>query len=624
MVTAGGLLNENVDTLLISGLGCAIVAAHGTDEVVGCLLVAGVQAQLVSSAGSNTGHIGGLSGLLRLFRLLRLLRLGATALSVQTSDVVSILQLGGLQNTHGHKGAISTDVANLTADGGVQRILLCIPSEYGACAGAELEVLVGAAGNQIDILLGTAGVQEVQMVTAGSFLNEHINTLLVSGVSCAVVAAHCTGEVVGSILISGMQTQLVSSARNNAGHIGGLSGNLGFLGLLGLLGLGAAAFASSCEPCAELADANLAGILDIAGLRGRYSLVGTIGTQIPVGAIDSGLNILVLSVQNINSMLTGGLEHDIGLSCIVGAGNDIQISLGGAIHEVDVVTTGGLFQIYINHLRLSLSGCIVEAAHLAGNAQNRRTGNAVLLHSKLVSSASNRSIHKGQRAGSLRNNRGLLGSGSVSGLHEVSNKLSHACVGGIIAGDVVDAGDREGGVTAVSTHEVQIVGDAAVDSIGVSLAAPVEGNSGFFNDSDSASLLTVISGVLIDFDVLLDIAVHEEETVAVAVGPLNGNLNSIAGVGGSCQILAIHLAGEVVIHTIDVHEHIVALAHINQSAPVVGNGLCGGLATAGNAAVQSTTGIELDSALVVDNVTGNGNGIANSNLSNFIALQAVC
>ena len=286
---------------------CAAIGAYGLAGVTG--LGAG---RVLSTLNGGIGVLAG--------RNIGIIRLGSTAHCVQAGDIVGILQLRAPQDTHGHILAIGTDVANFIAYGGVQSGLLCIPGIDGACAGSEGKVSVGVLGHQIDVLLCAVGVHKVQVVAAGGLLNEEIDTIFISGIGGAVVAAHRTGEVVGSVLLGRNQAQLISSAGNQLlCHVaGGIATN----------GAGAVyVVVSSGDLIALVAlGAQSAGIDGVAvgGAGGSNGLA----CHIVMGAVDGA------------GCLTGGSCHRIG-----DALTEQQECKFGIVHEYITGTGDGLNRV---------------------------------------------------------------------------------------------------------------------------------------------------------------------------------------------------------------------------------------------------------------------------------------
>ena len=102
----------------------------------------------------------------------------------------------------------------------------------------------------------------------------------------------------------------------------------------------------------------------------------------------------MLGVQDVSGGICvcfQSLEDNVGLGCIVVAGDDVHVGLNTINGEVDAVAVLNSLQVNIDHLVEALRGSPVVAVHSAGNTQV--LAQASLVHDQLVSGANSRSVN---------------------------------------------------------------------------------------------------------------------------------------------------------------------------------------------------------------------------------------
>ena len=198
---------------------------------------------------------------------------------------------------------------------------------------------------------------------------------------------------------------------------------------------------------------------------------------------------------------------------------DVQLVL--AIHEVEAEAALNFFDGHISSSTGIGGGSQVVAVHSACEVQS------------LATLGLNQSVLVGAGSGLA------LSSGEVpSHGAEACGELGNTDLSNILASDVLDIGSGNGVVGAVGA---QVTGCACnLSGEDAALLVPGEGSGGLCSDAD-ASLAFL---VLVDVDVQLVLAVHEEEADA-ALNLFDGHVNSLGGILGGSQVVAVHLAGEV-------------------------------------------------------------------------------
>ena len=181
------------------------------------------------------------------------------------------------------------------------------------------------------------------------------------------------GGVAGQVhnrAVGHLHTQFVSGSIYRLGNQSSITRRLAGLGIGGFR-IGSFYFLHLAKPGAELRNTDEGGIGNIGSQRRRNCVIGAECTQIPLRAHSSCINILVLQIQLPNSMRTAGLQNGVDLGGIRVAGNNIQVSLGVAVHKVDVIAALGLLQIDIDHIGDGICSTIVPACHLAAECKER-------------------------------------------------------------------------------------------------------------------------------------------------------------------------------------------------------------------------------------------------------------
>ena len=530
------------------------------------------------------------------------------------TDEGSILNTVSLRCADGPICAVGTQVPFGTDAGGLDILELSIQFvNAGSCVFLQsLQDHIGLSGicisgDHIQVSLG-ATVHKVDVVASSCCLQiyiDHTGDFLGSAV---VVAAHFTGEAQVLAQTSLVHNELIGSTGNGSIHIGdGLGGFLGsYRRCLRII----RSLALQCEPSGKLAHTNERGIRNAVSLRCADGLVGAVGTQVPFSANAGGLDILVLSVQLVNAgccILCQGLQDHIGLSCIVISGNDVQIGLGVAIHKVDVVATGGFFQIHIDHISDLFAGAVVVTAHLAGEAQlQAQTG---LVQYELIGSANYRSIHivNGYIGsfGSFRCSAGLF--------HILNNKLGLAHIGStqeaqLGSADCIIVGVcTQSAVHTVCTHKVYLI---------LRVVVPVCSRL----SDDCRTLLCVAADLnAVDLNILLGLALQEVEASALTLGLLCEDLHSFRRIVSGLQVAAagdLTVQVQILVQSSLLHFRIVLLAFFN------GAQFHCQLAVASLAVGHCGLGVFQNTVVVLD-LSGNRNGIADFNLLDILTGHTV-
>ena len=446
---------------------------------------------------------------------------------------------------------------------------------------------VGAVdGQDIALTIGDAHIAVCSIVN----LSDHTgHIVLVTGVC---IVRHCRTHCDSFRNCQG------AASRNCGLRFGGLGGFLGSFYFLNL-----------AEPGAELRNTNLRGIRNIGSQRSRNGSIGVECTQVPLRTDLCGINILMLQIQAPYSMLTAGLHNHINLGRIIVTRNHIQIGLGIAVHEVDVVAAIGCFQIHIHHIGNGICSAKVPTCHLAVECQEGLTLYLILIVAELVGSTNNR-IRNGC---ALNDSIGGFAILHLAGLDELSYILGAAA--GVAAVNVADPGSRNGFICTVSTQEILACGGQVYNvNTAIAVIYPVAGGLG--GDTNAAALLTLIVGKFFDFDIGLSLAVQivEAKTLAVTLGK---HIRALAAGGGSLQTVAGDLAGKVNRVTGGLLIHIQPVSHIFLNRTVVH--IPGTLGPA----IQITFGIKFQLAVVVLNHTGNGDGISLTDLVDAVTDHTV-
>ena len=201
---------------------------------------------------------------------------------------------------------------------------------------------------------------------------------------------------------------------------------------------------------------------------------------------------------------------------------DVDVQLFAVLNEGQAEAALNLFNGHIHALGGIGGGSQVVAVHFAGEEQH------------LVDLRLNQAEQTGRVNSRLTTHEGDL----VVHSAEACGELGDADLAYVLASDVLDIGSGDGVVGAVSA---QVTGSAGnLSGVNLALFVPGEGSSGLGGDTDAGLAL----GVLVDVDVVLHIANHEEEANA-ALNLFDGHVNSLGGILGGCQVVAVHFAGEV-------------------------------------------------------------------------------
>ena len=549
-------------------------------------------------------------------------------------------------STDSHIGAVGAHVVDSTVHGGVQGVQLGVVSKDGLVAGGIGEVHVGAVSNNVNILLGRA-VHEVQVVTALSGLQVNINALGEIGVGSAVVGAHSAGEVVSSFLGGLVQTQLVSNADLGSGGISTVSqcgsivsGNIRCQHELGLvLGL---------RRALQVADPGSGDGLEVT-VSAQEVLAG-----LHLGNIDALGGVVSPDAGNgsAHSYTAAGLA--LGVEVVF----HTNVGLGLAIHVVEAdALAGDALHKDVNAFRAQGRGVQSVAVAIAGEVQS-------LLQSLLLD---------------IQSVSGLFLQRTVVHITGTLGPADHLALGAKLQLTVVvldDTGDSDGIgladlIDAVADHTVALDllaahqdgdGDVAVAGIvGRIHAVDLAGQS-----CDVGQLLTGVQLAGIGQDLVLvrggafsHAAAADAVDHLTACVELDGALVVLDNAGDSNQVLDGDLAHINALHTV-AQDGVLGIAfdlNDNGDVAVVGivgavdldnstgqssgvgqlgvflQGVCSlqdlaGIGDSFNSfaffhSVQSTTGVKLDGAVVVLQSAGDSDDVADQQLVNAFALQAV-
>ena len=217
----------------------------------------------------------------------------------------------------------------MVVNSGFKAVFFRIPSKYGVGSGIVNKVVMLAAVikdvNQADVLLLSCSILKVEVIAAACLLNEYVNAVVVSGVGCSVVAAHCAGKVILGILCNREQTKLVSLADLGRCCIAGFYGSCGFsftANRANTVFIGVTLCRNKIALIAITASCGLAGIKGISLIRaGRCS--GNTGVEVVVvalvGSTGRGLHIC-------GNFFTKEQESEFGVvnKNVTGAGNGLN------------------------------------------------------------------------------------------------------------------------------------------------------------------------------------------------------------------------------------------------------------------------------------------------------------
>ena len=570
------------------------------------------------------------------------------------------LNLACSSSTNGHVVAVGTHVVDSTINGGVQGAQLSVEGEDRLVRGAEGEVHVGAAGNDVDVLLSAISVHEVQVVAALCGLQVYINSGSEVGLGCTVVAAHHAGEVVGLVLCGLIQAQLVCNANL---RIGGVSaectgGNVG-----SIAAHIAASLAGQDELSDELRHAHVGSIAigDVVGAGGGDGVVITVSTQEILGAAQ--LHSINLA-GGLVSPVDAGRSYQCGtctqVAILVGVAFQLNIGLGLAVHEVEANTLAlGPLNVHLHSVVDVLRGSQVVAVLLAVEEQDLAQGN--LLHLQDVGSLSlqGAQVNGGDTAAhgpavqsttaaefqlavvvlDHTGNGNLIGDAdliSAVALQTVALDLGavdldsdgHVAIARIVClvnrNDLTGQGCLVGQLLAglqISSISQDLIGirggtlrhTAAADAVD-QLTAGVELDLAIVVLDDTSDSNLIVDSDLADINALhtegdhgvLAIAIRNDDNRDVTIGRIVGRIdgsNSTGHGNGVRQRLAASQSVGGLQDCADVVGSVNSVAFLDS--------------------IQSTTGVELDLAVVVLQSTGDGNDVTNSQLVSAFALQTV-
>ena len=484
----------------------------------------------------------------------------------------------------------------------------------------QLQTSLAVAGIAIctvihtDICLGVA-VHEVQVGTTdltGHFFQIEVCCLGNICTDCqTIIDISGRAGQVHDRTVGHLHTQLISSSIYRLGNQCSSACRLTGLGITGFgIGrLGSLDLLNLAEPSAELRNANQRGIGNIGSQRSRNGGIGAECTQVPLRTDLCSINILMLQIQTPYSMLTAGLHNHIDLGCIIVAGDNIQVGLGIAVHEVNVIAAISLFQIDIDHIGDGICSAIVPACHLTVECQEGLALYLILIVAELVGSADSRILY----CCALYDSVGGFASLHLAGFDELSNILGAAA--GIAAIDIADPGSGDGFICTVGTQEILTCGGQVYNvNAAIAVVYPVAGGLG--GDLQAAALLTLIIGELFDLDIGLGLAIHKVEAQTLAV-TLCIHIHTLAASSGGLQTVALNLTVEV---------HGIAgglLIHIQPVGHAFLQGAVVHIPGALFPAIQVTLSAEFQLAVVVLNNTGNGDGIGLTDLIDTVADHTV-
>ena len=433
-------------------------------------------------------------------------------------------------------------------------------------------------------------------------------------------------------------------------------------------GLGLNSTSLCIEASWELSNINVT-FVHIAQLGCAQSGVGNTGAAAGVSTqiVRSTANVCNEGVKGIiPGVYSGGSIGQAGIY-IRAILIDINVGLSLACHEIHPVTAS--YSLDINVDALSHSGRSGQVVVLIGSGADKGQNALDIagIHGPLVcnanagladqlvgrsagsglsglccgsSSAGSRGLGCGSsNAGSSGlscRSRGLSGN-NRDFLHscQVSNKVGDIHSIGLIAGNIGNLGSTEGAVGAIST-EVEI-GDLAVDvqiaSEGLDISIPLQDLGGSGGEDN-----IVMGSRAGHLNVVLLAAILEVQTIT-AGNLLNVDINCLLVRLGGSKVEAIHLAGQVqsLAQVLLSQEELVCLAGLGLSNDLRyqntagrrsglscgSGGLSGRRILALDVGIQSAALIELDSAVVVLQNTGDSDGIADIDLVSTLACQTV-
>ena len=306
-------------------------------------------------------------------------------------------------------------------------------------------------------------------------------------------------------------------------------------------------------------------------------------------------------------MGAAGLHLHVHLGGIAFTDNNVHISLGAVVHEVQVVAAFCFFQIDIYHFGQGFSSAIVEASHLAVEGQERLAFLLVLIEAELIGGAHCGCVHRS----ALRDHIGILISGNVGICNKLYNILG---IGAVF--QVAGPGSGDGLIGVVSTQEVLACGRQVYNiNAHIAQVGPVAGGIGC--DLNLAAGLTLIVQVFFDLDIVLSLAGQVEDPQTLTADALNINFDSIAALVAGLQSAAGNLTVEVqdLFNRLLVQGHCVSNIFLQRTVVYITGTLF--------PAIQVTTGAELQLAFVVLDFTADGDGIGLTDLIGAFALQAV-
>ena len=219
---------------------------------------------------------------------------------------------------------------------------------------------------------------------------------------------------------------------------------------------------------------------------------------------------------------SGGLCSDADASLAFCVLIDVDVQLLAILDEGHTEAAFDLFDGHINALRGVGGGGQVVAVHLAGEEQ----GLTALCLDQVEQTG-------GAGCGLALNSGDLIGNGA-----EACGELGHADLSYVLASDVLDIGSGDGVVGAVGAQVTVCASN--LSGVNLALFVPHEGSGGLCSDADTSLAFCV----LIDVDVHLGLAFHEEEANA-ALNLFDGHINSLGGISGGSQVVAVHATHEV-------------------------------------------------------------------------------
>ena len=341
-----------------------------------------------------------------------------------------------------------------------------------------------------------------------------------------------------------------------------VAGNVGFavqtVNAIGVTGLGAGSFGAGhilgvgvgalgihngrcfhLGNCIELAVETIIG--SSVGTNGGIVLIisGAEPVRLIIYLCNDGL---MLSIPGINGRCSGLISAiDMGA-----ADNHVDVGLGSTGHRVEVVATGGIFQIDINGcIYIGSSSKVICLCHAASQIVDIGSRHIALNHTELINSAGNGSVDQcdggfGSRIGIGSRSGGLAGALGASGVELADETIVGSLVRTNSGIFLVISGAEPVGFTLDSCNNGLIGCIPCVDG----------GRGGFIS---TVNMFTTNDHV----DVLLGAAIHGIEIVA-AGGFFQIDIDGCICIGGGSKIIGLcHTASQIV----DIRSGNIALNH---------------------------------------------------------------